>query len=409
MTRLSRAQTVEDLRQMARSRLPLAMFDFVDGGAESEAALRHNRAVFDRVRFRARTVVDVTERSQEIELFGRTSGSPFAISAMGGLGTLRYKAEIALAKAASAARIPFMLSLGANCSVEEVADHAPDARLWAQLYTFKDDRLNRALIDRAAAAGYEALVVTTDSNVFPKRPRDRRNGFSFGLKMTPHNIWDVLTHPRWTMDVVMRGNVGRMESMVPLYDGPKTAQALLAYFIAERNPMLDWPTLKRIRKMWKGPMILKGIMTSEEASAAADFGMDGVILSNHGGRNLDYAVAPLEILPEVMDAVGNRLTVMLDSGFRCGTDVVKAIAMGAKTALFGRPAAYAVTAGGEAGARHVVSMFREEIDLTMGFLGVRSLNELGPDYLWFDGLAAGNSITRPAESPPKHKSAKKSG
>jgi isopentenyl diphosphate isomerase/L-lactate dehydrogenase-like FMN-dependent dehydrogenase len=391
---IARAESVEDLRRLARKRLPLAMFDFVDGGSETETALRHNRAVFDRVRFRARTVVDVTERSQEIELFGRKSGSPFAISAMGGLGTLRYKAEVALAKAASEARIPFMLSLGANCTIEEVAEAAPQARLWAQLYTFKEDRLNRALVERAAAAGYEALVVTTDSNVFPKRERDRRNGFAFGLKKTPRNVWDVLTHPRWTMDVVLRGNVGRMESMVPLVDGPKDTHSLLAYFIKERSPALDWEALKRIRQMWKGPMILKGIMTKEEAALAADHGMDGVILSNHGGRNLDYAVAPLEILPEVMDAVGQRITVMLDSGFRRGSDVLKAIAMGAKTALFGRPAAYAVAAGGEFGARRIVSIFQEEIDKGMGFLGIRSLNELGPDFLWFDGLAAGPSIAR---------------
>ena len=390
--RIAEAQSVEDLRRLARKRLPLAMFDFVDGGAESESALRHNRAVFDRVRFRARTVVDVTQRSQEIELFGRRSGSPFAISAMGGLGTLRYKAEIALAKAASDARIPFMLSLGANCTIEEVAEAAPQARLWAQLYVFKDDRLNRALVERSAAAGYEALVVTTDSNVFPKRPRDRRNGFSFGLKKTPRNIWEVLTHPGWTMDVVMRGNVGRMESMVPLYDGPKDTHSLLAYFIKERSQALDWEMVKRIRQMWKGPMILKGIMTKEEAVLAADHGLDGVILSNHGGRNLDYAVAPLEVLPEVMDAVGTRLTVMLDSGFRSGTDVLKAIAMGAKTALFGRPAAYAVAAGGEIGARRIVSMFREEVDLAMGFLGIKSLAELGPEFLWFDGLAAGRAL-----------------
>ena len=390
--RIAEAQSVEDLRRLARKRLPLAMFDFVDGGAESESALRHNRAVFDRVRFRARTVVDVTQRSQEIELFGRRSGSPFAISAMGGLGTLRYKAEIALAKAASDARIPFMLSLGANCTIEEVAEAAPQARLWAQLYVFKDDRLNRALVERSAAAGYEALVVTTDSNVFPKRPRDRRNGFSFGLKKTPRNIWEVLTHPGWTMDVVMRGNVGRMESMVPLYDGPKDTHSLLAYFIKERSQALDWEMVKRIRQMWKGPMILKGIMTKEEAVLAAGHGLDGVILSNHGGRNLDYAVAPLEVLPEVMDAVGTRLTVMLDSGFRSGTDVLKAIAMGAKTALFGRPAAYAVAAGGEIGARRIVSMFREEVDLAMGFLGIKSLAELGPEFLWFDGLAAGRAL-----------------
>ncbi len=392
--RIAQAESVEDLRLLARKRLPLAMFDFVDGGSETEAALRHNRAVFDRVRFRARTVVDVTQRSQEIELFGRKSGSPFAISAMGGLGTLRYKAELALAKAASEARIPFMLSLGANCTIEEVADAAPLARLWAQLYTFKDDRLNRVLIERAAAAGYEALVVTTDSNVFPKRERDRRNGFSFGLKKTPRNVWDVLTHPRWTMDVVLRGNVGRMESMVPLVDGSKDTHSLLAYFIRERSPMLDWEALKRIRQMWRGPMILKGIMTKEEAVLAADHGMDGVILSNHGGRNLDYAVAPLEILPEVMDAVGQRITVMLDSGFRRGSDVLKAIAMGAKTALFGRPAAYAVAAGGEVGARRIVAIFHEEIDKGMGFLGIKTLDELGPDYLWFDGLAAGPSSAR---------------
>lgn len=392
--RVAAAESVEDLRRLARKRLPLAMFDFVDGGAETETALRHNRAVFDRVRFRARTVVDVTQRSQEIELFGRISGAPFGISAMGGLGTLRHKAEVALAKAAAAARIPFMLSLGANCTIEEVAEAAPEARLWAQLYTFKDDRLNRALVERAAASGYEALVVTTDSNVFPKRERDRRNGFSFGLKKTPRNVWDVLTHPRWTLDVVLRGNVGRMESMVPLVDGPKDTHSLLAYFIRERSPMLDWEALGRIRRMWKGPMILKGIMTREEAALAADHGMDGVILSNHGGRNLDYAVAPLEILPEVMDAVGRRLTVMIDSGFRRGSDVLKAVAMGARTAFLGRPAAFAVAAGGEIGARRIVSIFQEEIDKGMGFLGIRALDELGPDFLWFDGLAAGPPLAR---------------
>ncbi|MBI1776298.1 MAG: alpha-hydroxy-acid oxidizing protein [Proteobacteria bacterium] len=388
-SRLARAHSIADLRQMARRRLPKPIFDFVDGGAEDEVSLRHNRAVFERVRFRARTVVDVAKRSQSVDLFDRPSASPFGIAPMGGLGLLWPEAEIQLVRAASAAGIPFVLSTASNTSLERVAEHAGQARLWFQLYTLNDQRVNLSLIRRAAAAGYEALVVTTDTNMFPKRERDRRNQFTLALKKTPGNVFNILRHPSWLYRVGMRPGLGRMENLIGEVEGPTDPAKLVAYFMSQRNPTLDWDFLRPLREAWKGPMLLKGIMSKEEAIRAADFGMDGVILSNHGGRNLDSAVAPFEILPEIVDAVGARLTVCLDSGFRRGSDVLKAVAMGARMAFLGRPAAFAVAAAGPAGAEHLVALLKDEIDRVQGYLGCPTLDMLDRSYLWCDGLAAG--------------------
>jgi (S)-mandelate dehydrogenase len=389
MSSLAKAHSVADLRLIAKSRLPKAIFDFVDGGAEDEVSVRHNRAVFDRVRFRARTVVDVAKRSQSVEIFGKPAASPFGIAPMGGLGLLCPEAEIALAKAAAAAGIPFGLSTAANTSLERVAEAVPGARLWFQLYTVYDQKLNLALIRRAAAAGYEALMVTTDTNMMPKRERDRKNQFTLNLKKTPRNILSVLGHPRWLAWAAFQRNLGRPENLVGEVGGPQDPASLVSYFISQRNPTIDWEFLKPLRDAWKGPMLLKGVMSKEEAVRAAEFGMDGVILSNHGGRNLDGAVAPFEILPEIVDAVGKRLTICLDSGFRRGTDVLKAIAMGAQMAFVGRPAAFALAAGGAEGAQHLVGMMKDEIDRVQGYLGVSTLDQLDRSYLWCDGLAAG--------------------
>jgi isopentenyl diphosphate isomerase/L-lactate dehydrogenase-like FMN-dependent dehydrogenase len=372
-------------------RLPHAVFDFIDGGAEGEVSLRHNRAVFDRVRFRARTVVDISVRSLATEVFGKPLGAPFGIAPMGGLGLFHSDAEIHLARAAAKVGIPYGLSTGSNTSIERLAEAAPDCRLWFQLYTFRDPRINRSLVQRAQAAGYEALIVTTDTHVFPKRERDRRNGFSLSMNRSPKAIANVVAHPRWLWDVVLRRGMPRMESLVREVEGPADYKTLTNFFLSQRNSQFDWYTVRGLRDLWRGPFILKGIMHVDEAVRAADAGVDGIILSNHGGRNLESAVAPLEILPEVVDAVGRRLAVMLDSGFRRGTDIVKAIALGAKLAFIGRPAAYAVAAGGEAGAERVVDILRDEVDRTMAYLGCPTIDKLGRDCLWFDGLAESRS------------------
>jgi isopentenyl diphosphate isomerase/L-lactate dehydrogenase-like FMN-dependent dehydrogenase len=232
-------------------------------------------------------------------------------------------------------------------------------------------------------------VVTTDTNMFPKRERDLRNQFNLSLKKTPRNVLSILGHPGWLARVALREGLGRMENLVGEVDGPTDPASLVGYFMGQRNPTLDWDFLRPLRDAWKGPMLLKGIMSKEEAIRAADFGMDGVILSNHGGRNLDGAVAPFEILPEVVDAVGRRLAVCLDSGFRRGSDVLKAIAMGAAMTFLGRPAAFAIAAAGDAGAARLVHMVKDEIDRVQGYLGCATLDQLDRSYLWCDGLAAG--------------------
>ncbi len=365
---------VEDARAAARRRLPRAIFDFVDGGADGEVSLRLNRAQFDDTAFHPRVGVDVGERDQSVVLFGQRYAAPFGIAPTGLAGLVRPQAEKLLARAAAAAGVPIVLSTVASCSLEDVA-RAADCPKWFQLYILRDRGLTRSLLTRARAAGYAVLVVTLDCAVGGRRERDPRNDFTLPLRLTARNALDVLRRPGWAWSMLRHGPP-RPENMVEAAGSISSAEGLTAFMTAQLDPTVTWADVADLRKLWPGPMVVKGIASLADARRALDVGADGVILSNHGGRQLDTIVPPPAVLPEVAAALGDRLTILCDSGFRRGADVVKALTLGARAVLFGRPTLYGLAAGGEAGAKAVLDLFRDDVDRTMALLGCRSVADL---------------------------------
>ena len=382
------AYNIFDLRDMALARMPRGLFEFVDRGTEDEISLRNNRAVFDRIKFKPRTLVDVSGRSQEITLFGQKQKMPICIAPTGTAGLMWHEGEIALARAAKEAGIPFTLATGSMTSMERVAAEA-GGRLWFQLYMWPDKAMSHKLVERARAAGYEALVVTVDGAVSANREYNLRNGFTIPFTFTRGNITDVLMHPRWLFGVLARY---MLTTGMPRYENYPSE---IKYKVTAKpmgrsqmkNDSLNWEDLKVLRRMWPGTLIVKGLAHPQDAIFAADCGADAVVVSNHGGRNLDGSMAPLEALPDVVDAVGKRIPVIVDSGFRRGSDVVKAMALGASAVLVGRSTLYGVAAGGYAGATRAIAIFREEIDRVMALLGARSVAELTPELLHFTDSA----------------------
>ena len=376
------AYNIDDLREIARRRVPKGMFEFVDRGAEDEVALRNNRTAFERIRLKPRALVDVSRRSQAITLFGNPQQMPIAIAPTGSAGLMWYDGEIALARAAAAAGIPFTLATGSMTAMEKIAVQA-GGRLWFQLYMWPDRSLSHKLVERASAAGYEALVVTVDGAVPGNREYNLRNGFTIPFTFTRRNVTDVLMHPEWLLGVLARyvftTGMPRYENYPSEFKHRITAQPMGKGMLL--NDSLNWDDLRVLRGMWPRTLIVKGILHPQDAVHAADCGADGVVVSNHGGRNLDSSMAPIEVLPEVVDAVGKRITVMVDSGFRRGSDVVKALALGAQAVLIGRPTLYGTAAGGEAGAARAIAIFREEIDRVLALLGCPGIAALNREYL----------------------------
>lgn len=378
---LARALTFADLRLMAKARLPKPIFDYVDGGGESELTLEWNRSAFDPIAFRPRTVAAIADRSLATSFFGRGSSAPFGICPMGGLGTLWPQADIINARVAARAGIPFVLASGAGSSIEQVAEAVPDGRRWFQLYVFTDQALNKRLLGRAAAAGFEALVVTTDTQLNPKRIRDIRNGFNLPMKLTPKNLLEFASRPRWLWNIARDPKSALMGNLVPELGADPTAGKAFDFFRANRRRSVGWEDLKPLRDAWKGPMLLKGIVTAEETAKALALGVDGIMVSNHGGRNLDGTLPTIEALSDVVAAAGGRIPVFLDSGIRRGADIAKALALGARAAFIGRPVAFALAAAGEAGVEHVLAMLHDETDRVLGFLGCSRVDQLDPSYV----------------------------
>jgi len=377
------AYNIFDLREMAMRRVPKGVFEFVDRGTEDEVGLRNNRDAFERIKLKPRTLVDVSKRSQEIEFFGHTHKMPIGIAPTGTAGLMWYQGEIALARAAAAAGIPFTLATGSQTAMEKVAEAVPGARLWFQLYMWPDRSLSHQLVERAKNAGFEALVVTVDGAAAGNREYNMRNGFTMPFQYTRRNIWDVLKHPRWMWGVLFRYI---MTTGMPRYENyPSAIKSKITGLpmgrASLRTDSLSWDDLRELRKMWPHKLIVKGILHPEDAVNAANCGADGVVVSNHGSRNLDVTMAPIEVLPEIVDAVGKRVAVIVDSGFRRGSDVVKALALGADMVYVGRSTLYGVGAGGEAGAARAITIFREEIDRVLALVGCKSVAELNPDYL----------------------------
>src|SRR4051812_4233124 len=334
MADLSYAVSIEDLRQIARRRLPRAIFDFFDGGAEDEVTLRENRAAFERVRLLPKVLVDVSSVAPGIDVLGGPSSFPLAIAPTGGIGAGRIDAEIMLARAAKAAGVPFTLATPATVSIERVAAEA-GGRLWFQLYVVRDREFRDKLVTRAKAAGYEALLVTVDLPVSGKRERDPRNGFVTPYRPNWRNCRDLWAKPAWLLDIARQG----LPQMVHFegYKFSATDATDLATAVGrEMDASFSWDDLKRLRELWPGKLLLKGVERPDDAERAAAMGCEGIVVSNHGGRQLDGAAATLDALPEIARRVGSRLTVLLDGGVRRGVDILKARALGAHAVLVGR-------------------------------------------------------------------------
>jgi (S)-mandelate dehydrogenase len=376
---LEKAINIEDLRTLARRRLPRAIFDFFDGGAEDEVTLRANRAAFERVRLLPRVLVNVRDVDTRIELFGKPSSLPLAIAPTGGISAGRFGAELMLARAAKAAGVPFTMATPCAFSIEQVANEV-GGRLWFQLYCVRNLEFRRKLVERARDAGYEAILVTVDLPVSGKRERDPRNGFHTPYSPNWRNSRDVVFKPVWALDMLKNGLPG-MANLVGYPFSTPSGTDIVTAVGREMDATLDWEYIKALRDAWPGKLVLKGVERADDAERAATIGCDGVVVSNHGGRQFDGAAASLDALPAIASAVGSRMTVLLDGGVRRGVDIVKARALGAHAVLTGRATLFGVQAGGEAGARRALEILSTELERAMRLCGVRSLAEIGPDLL----------------------------
>ncbi|MEJ1966202.1 MAG: alpha-hydroxy acid oxidase [Gammaproteobacteria bacterium] len=379
-TSLSRALNIGHLRDMASRSLPHFIFEYVEGGSEDEVSVRFNRAAFESYRFVPSTLVDTTARHQRTQLFGSEISSPLIIAPTGMNGILRRDGDLMLARAAAAAGIPFCMSTVSTVPIERVAKEA-GGRLWMQLYVMKNRKVAESIVSRAHAAGFEALVLTTDANVFGHREWDRRNYLRPG-RPTFRNALGVLRHPGWMLDVILSKGMPEFVNFADFLP-PGAASAIGGSTIIPTlfSPNITWDDVSWLRGIWDRKLLIKGVLNVPDAERAAALGCDGIILTNHGGRQLDSCVAPFEMVPEISAAVGNRMTVIVDSGFRRGSDVIKALALGAKAVMIGRATLYGLAAGGEPGVRRALEILTGEIDRALGQLGVRSIDELGPRLL----------------------------
>jgi (S)-mandelate dehydrogenase len=390
MTDLSRALNIEDLRRIARARIPRSIFDFFDGGAEDEVTLRANRAAFERVRLLPRVLVDVNEVDTRAALFGVESRYPLAIAPMGAIGAGRPGADLALARAAKAYGIPYTLATPATASIERVADEV-GGRLWFQLYVLRDADFRGKLIARAHAAGYEALLVTVDVPVGGKRERDSRNDFVAPFRPTWRNSRDIWRKPGWILDMLRHG-IPRMENLHGFVQwSTRITDIGMGSVGRSQDASFDWDGLKRIRDQWPGKLLVKGIERPDDAERLVALGCDGLVVSNHGGRQLDGASATLDALPAIARAVGARLTVLLDGGVRRGVDILKARALGAQAVLAGRAPLFGAIAAGEPGARRALEILTGEFERAMKLCGARSVAEIVPDLISRSPCNAGSS------------------
>jgi len=377
--KLADAVNIEDLRRMAKRRLPRIAFDFIEGGVEDERCLARNENSFARHRLVPRYMVDVSRRDQSTRLFDRTYASPFGISPTGLAALFRPGADLILAEAAAAADIPFVMSGSATASIEAAARIAPE-HTWYQLYTARDPKVTEDLVRRARDAGFSTLVVTVDVPVPSKRERNLRNGFGLSVTFKFSTIAEALTHPAWIADYLRHGKP-RFENWA-YYAPPGADSTGVARFMSSQTPAtMTWNDLETFRRLWPRHLVVKGIMHRDDALRAAEAGVDGLIISNHGGRQLDQAPAPLEVLPAIHAAVGEKIVIMLDSGVRRGADILVALALGARFVFVGRATLYGAAAAGPPGVRKAIKILRNEIDLVMGQIGCPNLAQLDRSFL----------------------------
>ena len=371
---VAKAYSIEDLRGAAQRRLPRAVFDFFDGGAEDEVTLRDNTAAFRRTRLMPEILNDVSLIETNTLILGAQAALPLAIAPTGAVGFGWRGGDIAIARAAIAAGIPYTLSSTATASIEQIAKAAP-GRLWFQAYILRNKPFLEKLIARALAADYEALVITVDLPVGGKRERDYRNDFSIPFGFTPKNMLDFGLHPSWLSDIIRYG-MPVMENLIGLEAKATNSTAIASSVGRNYDPSFNWDSLKKIRDTWPRKLIVKGILNPQDANRIALMGCDAVVVSNHGGRQLDGAVATFDALPAVVKAVNGRIPVLLDGGVRRGSDIVKALAMGAQGVMLGRATLFGAACAGEAGASRALSILKDELIRTMQLCGARSIDEI---------------------------------
>ncbi|WP_419918182.1 alpha-hydroxy acid oxidase [Candidatus Poriferisocius sp.] len=375
-----RWHTYDDFRLKARRCLPKMVFDFVEGGAEGELTIAANRAAIDAVQLAPSFLVNVAEREMSTTVLGRPVSLPFLL-APAGLATLVHReGELAAARAAAAAGTVFAVSTGSGYSLEDIAAAAPDGRRWFQLYLWRSTEVVRSLVNRARDAGYEALILTVDVPVVGKRERDLRNGMSLPPRIRWNRALDTARRPRWLHQLVTGPDI-TFGSLVGLGIG-NDASAIGAYVDRElADPSRTWEDLAWLRREWDGPLLIKGVITVADAEAAVQWGADAVIVSNHGGRQLDSVPGAFAMLPRIADAVGDRVEVLVDGGCQRGTDVVKARALGARAVMGGRSWFWGLAVDGEAGVARMLDIYRTDIDRTLALVGRRCFDDIGPDLL----------------------------
>ena len=373
---LDKALSIDDLRAIARKRLPRFVFDYVDGGAEDEVTLHSNLRSFERLRFQPRTLVDVSQRNLGTTILGEPSALPVITGPMGLLGLVWRHGDLEMARAAAAAGVPYALSTVSMHSLEDIARVA-GGRLWFQCYVFRERAVTEALIRRAAMAGYETLIITSDFPVAGKRERDLRSGLLPARKFTLRTRLDILMHPRWLMTVATRRP--RFVNVERELDPGRDAASFLPLNMFD--PALNWDDFRRFRDLWKGKLLLKGVLRADDAVRAVDCGADGVVLSNHGGRQLDGAISGMDVLPQVAREIRGRASIIVDGGVRRGSDIAKALACGAEAVILGRAINYGLAAGGAAGVTRALDILRDEFDRTLALNGCCSPADLTPDLI----------------------------
>ncbi len=378
--RLARAASVEDLRRIARRRLPRGVFDYIDGGAEDERTLRNNTEAFARIEFRPRVLRSVASIDPSTTLLGRPLPYPLVLAPTGFTRIADPQGELAVARAAERASLPYTLSTMSTRSIEEVADVSA-GRKWFQVYAWRDRGLVKEMVDRSIECGYEALVLTVDTAVLGRRERDVRRGFELPPKLGLGTLLDGAVHPGWTWafarsEPIVFANVAGRD----VGDG-SDAVSLASYVSTQFDPNLSWDDVDWFRSMFDGPIVVKGIQSVDDAVLAAERGVDAIALSNHGGRQLDSAPAPIDLVAPVVDAVGDRTEVICDGGVRRGSDIVKAVALGARACMAGRAYLYGLGAAGERGVDHVLAMLATDVRRTMALVGASTIADLTPDLV----------------------------
>lgn len=377
---MAQALTIAELKKVARRRVPKMFFDYADSGAWTEGTYRANEEDFDRIKLRQRVLVDMTNRSLESTMIGERVSMPVALAPTGLTGMQHADGEILAAQAAEAFGVPFTLSTMSICSIEDVAANTTRP-FWFQLYVMRDRDFIRRLIERARAAGCSALVLTLDLQILGQRHKDVRNGLSTPPKFTPKHIWQVATRPGWALR--MLGTKRRSFGNIVGHASNVSDLSSLSTWTAEQfDPQLSWQDVAWIKELWGGKLILKGILDVEDARMAAETGADAIIVSNHGGRQLDGAPSSISVLREIVDAVGDRIEVHFDGGIRSGQDVLKALCLGAKGTYIGRPFLYGLGASGKEGVTTALQIIRKELDITMALCGRRDITGVDRSMLY---------------------------